>query len=116
MFPKSGSKYGAVRQSGFASKLEASTYQILCLREKAGEIKDIRCQHTVDLGFGVSWKIDFSFTRTLTGETVFAESKGFQDPVYKLKLRMWKHGAAKGLLEIWGGSWQKPVLVEIIKP
>lgn len=110
-------KYNAVRTAdGFPSKLEASVYQILKLREKAGDIKDIRRQHVVDLGYGVRWRVDFSFVDCKTGERIYAESKGVECEGYRLKRTMWKNGAGPGLLEIWKGNHTKPRLVETIEP
>lgn len=101
---------------GFPSKLEASVYQQLLLRERAKDIKDIRRQHCVDLGLGVRWKVDFSFTECATGQTVWAEAKGIEDRGYKLKLKMWRNGAGPGRIEIWKGTWQRPHLVEVVVP
>ena len=57
--------YGAVRTNGFSSKFESAVYDLLKLRERAGEIFDIRCQQPVVLQPGprtvkITWKIDFS--------------------------------------------------------
>jgi hypothetical protein len=110
-------KYGATRTAdGFPSKLEAAVYQILCLRERAGEIKDIRRQHCVDLGYDIRWKVDFSFTECATGETVWAEAKGQWTADASIKLRMWKNGRGPGKLEIWRGDYRRPQLVEVIEP
>lgn len=110
-------KFGAKRTAdGFPSMLERAVYHVLLLREKAGEIRDIRRQHCVDLGLGVRWKVDFSFEVVATGLRRFAEAKGLEDAGYKIKKRMWKNGAGIGELEIWKGSWRRPALAETVIP
>lgn len=114
--PQRRHKFGAVRTAdGFPSKLEAAVFQVLCLRERAGEIREIQRQARVDLGFGIAWKVDFRFTDTKTGEWVWAEAKGKWERDAALKLRMWENGAGPGDLEIWQGSYRNPVLVRIAK-
>ena len=114
------SKYRAKRTAdGFPSKLEASVYQMLLLREKAGEIKNIRRQHAVQFACGPRWKVDFSFTDCATGETVYCEAKGAELETYRLKKRMYAGCPvleSAGKLEIWKGTYARPVLVEEIKP
>lgn len=111
----SGPKIKATKTNGFASKLENSVHEILLKRQADGEIKDIRIQHTYEIVKGLRWKVDFSFEDCATGQRIYCEAKGFPTDVYKLKLRMYKiHG--KHRLEIWKGSYKKPVLVEIIEP
>lgn len=119
-FPKTN-KYGAVRTAGgFPSKLEASVYQVLCLRIKADDIRDLRRQRTVTLQEGpanqrITWKVDFSF-ETREGETVYVEAKGFETEAYLLKLKLWRHHGP-GPLEIWkSGGPGYPVLVETVIP
>lgn len=120
-FPKPGrckrNKYGAVRTGdGFPSKLEAAVHQILLLREKAGEIQAIKRQASVDLGFGIRWKVDFCFIQCASGDVCYAEAKGRWTADAALKLRMWRNGAIQAPLEIWQGNYRKPELVEIVKP
>ena len=115
-----GQKFGATRTNhagrSFASKLEASVFDLLTLREKAGEIRDIRCQHTVDLGFDIRWRVDYSFEEVATSERVWAEAKGLETPDYALKLKLWRNGCGPGRLEIWKGTHVRPRLVEVVKP
>jgi hypothetical protein len=112
-------KYGARRADGFGSKLERAVYEILLLREKAGEIKSIRRQHAVVLQEGkrevrISWKIDFSFIDCSSGKLCFCEAKGFPTNEYLLKLKMFRK-SPQGRLEIWKGSYKKPFLAEVIE-
>lgn len=108
-------KYSAVATSGFPSKLEAVVYQILLLRQKAGEIKEVKNKDTVDLGFGIDWKVDFSYL-TPAGEKVWVEAKGVETDRYRICLKLWRGGQGPGLLEIWKGSYRDPFIHEVVKP
>ena len=115
------SKYRAIRTNGFSSKLENAVYQILKLREKAGEISDIRQQDCVDLGFGIRWKVDFSFfmknvTDKFFGKRVYVEAKGVKTERYRMCLKLWEGGQGPGPLEIWEGHYLKPMIKQIIIP
>lgn len=119
-------KYGAkpvtIEGEAFPSKLEGAVYQMLKLRERAGEIRDIRRQSSIVLkskcnecGDGpVVWKCDFSFEDAATGARVYAEAKGVETSDYKKRKRLWK-AKPPAKLEIWKGSWQRPKLVEVIE-
>lgn len=106
----------------FPSALEAEVYWMLTLREKAGEISNLRTQHCVTLkarceacGEGPKkWKVDFSFTDNKTGETVFAEAKGIESPKYKRDKKLWK-ADPPGKLEIWKAGRMGPMIVEEIE-
>lgn len=105
--------------SGFPSKLEESVYNMLLLRERAGEIRDIRRQHALRFPCGPAWKIDFSFVDCATGETVYCEAKGAEMETYRLKKNMFSgcpvlEGAGK--LEVWKGDHKQPKLTETIHP
>lgn len=113
-------KYGAKKVDldgrRFDSKLEASVYQLLKLRERAGEITDLRCQVQVLLTkASIILKPDFAFTDVKTGAPMYAEAKGFETAEWRLKLRLWRHyGPAP--LEVWKGNAARPVLDEIVIP
>jgi hypothetical protein len=132
---QSDHKYGAVKTVCSAghphpSGLECAVCEILIQRERVGDIRNLKWQHTVNLGFGVRWKVDWSFEQR-GGQVLidpmgvssadvwtptFAEAKGAETNYYKLKLRMWKEGCGPAPLEIWKGSAQRPMLVETIYP
>jgi hypothetical protein len=113
------SKFGAMRTAdGFPSKLEASVFQILQLREKAGQIKEIKRQEIVILQDGpsnrrITWRVDFSFIEVKTNQKWLCEAKGVETEVYKLKLKLYR---ARGTspLEIWKGTHKAPILYEIV--
>lgn len=112
-------KFNACRTArGFPSKLEAAVFYLLDVRQRAGEISDIKRQQVVVLQDGdrstrITWRVDFSYVDAKTGETVFVEAKGMETGEYKLKLKMWRaNPPAK--LEIWKGNYNKPILVETI--
>jgi hypothetical protein len=122
MFRKN--KYGARKTKcalghNHPSALEASVCQTLQLRQRAGDIKNIKYIATVHLAFGVRWKVDFSFEQRLKDDTwvmTWCEAKGFNTADFKIKLKMWREGAGPGPLELWKGSARAPKLVEIIIP
>ena len=89
------------------SRLEAAVGDALEAQRLAGVAIDCRYQHGVNLGFGVRWKVDFSFTDVLTGETVWREAKGKWDAGALIKKRMWKNGAGPGRLEVWKGNYSR---------
>lgn len=126
MFPKPH-KYGAQKTQidglSFPSKLEAAVYSLLKLREKAGELTDIKLQTSVRLkekcghcGDGpLSWKVDFSATDVKTGKTIWIEAKGVRTSDFLKRLRIWRK-TRPAKLEIWGGSARRPILQEVIEP
>lgn len=113
-----GHKYGARRTiidgKAFPSKLEAAVYSILSLMQKAGEISDLSCQHTVRISEAqIPWKVDFSFTRD--GKTVYCEAKGIETSDYLIKKKLWKY-YGPGKLEIYKGRYTNPKIAEVIDP
>jgi len=86
----------------FDSKAEASLYDILWLREKAGEITELKCQVQIHLTRAkVIYKPDFSFIENDT--LIYAEFKGCPTPSWNIKKRLWKvYGP--GPLRIYGGK------------
>lgn len=112
-------KYRAKRTEGFPSKLEAAVYYKLLEREKVGAIKNIKRQQQVVLQGGpretrITWRIDFSFEISDTGELCYAEAKGIENADYKIKLKLFRANPP-GRLEIWRGSYKNPKLVEIVE-
>lgn len=113
-------KYGNVRSTcgdhSHASKLESAVCWLLSLRQKAGEIRDLRSQVAVKLTKAeITYIADFRFTFTANEEIGFAEAKGFKTPEWRLKLRLWRH-YGPGVLEIYEGNYARPKLVETVVP
>lgn len=101
-----------VQGISFASKAEAALYQVLKLRESQGEIEDIKCQVQVYLTEAkILYKPDFSYTKN--GKTIWAEFKGFETAVWRIKRRLWKH-YGPGPLEVYKGSSKNVFLFETI--
>lgn len=94
--PKKAHKYGAVKTQrkhpglSFASKLEGEVYDYLLLLQKAGEITRIKIQPHV---FLTKARIEMipDFLVIENGEEIYVEAKGFQNDVYRIKRRLWKH-------------------------
>lgn len=58
---------------------------------------------------------DFKCQEIGTGAIFWAEAKGYQDQKWPLKKKLWKF-YGPGALEIWTGSYTRPVLTETIIP
>lgn len=114
-FQRKKNKFKAARTNGFSSKLENAVHEILLLREKAGEISDIKCQQSVKLTEAqISYRTDFSFV-TKDNKTCWVEAKGYEGETWRLKKKLWKY-YGPGPLEIYKGSFTKPFLDEVIIP
>lgn len=97
-----------------ASKLEGSVLSMLLLRVRAGEIRDLKTQVNVYLTDArILYQADFSYQEN--GEEIYAEAKGFETPVWKIKLRLWKH-YGPGKLLIYKGSAKRFYLEETVIP
>lgn len=100
----------------FASGLEASLYGLLLLEEKAGEIQDVRCQPHVFLTEArIEMIPDYLVFDIGLGEDVYCEAKGFETPVWALKLKLWRY-YGPGRLRIYKGTAARPKLVEEVVP
>lgn len=100
----------------FASKLEAALFDLLKLRERAGEIRDLQCQDTVYLTDArIMYKPDYKFFEVAENDFAWAESKGFSTDVWSIKRRLWK-SYGPGKLYIYKGSHTRLVLDETIIP
>lgn len=91
------------RVSGFQSKAEKSLYQLLWLRQRAGEIRNLKCQVQVYLTEAkILYKPDFYFEQNDHGEWKerWSEMKGFETAVWKIKRRLWMF-YGPGPLDIW---------------
>lgn len=87
-------KYRAVKtrvlDKTFDSKFEASVALDLHKHLAAGE--SLHFQHSVKLACGAKSILDFIVVDDSTGEILrYVEAKGFQTPVWRLKLRMLTH-------------------------
>lgn len=118
-YKKMKSKYGAKRTDldgySFASKLEASVYGLLKLRQKAGELWEIQVQDHIYLSEArILYVADFRATVVKTGKAIWIEAKGIETPAYKIKLKLWR-AYGPGDLEIFKGTHIRPILVETVR-
>lgn len=87
---KYGNKKTVIDGQTFDSKREAKCYSELKLRERAGEISDLKTQ--VSFGIEINGKhvcryiADFVYQQD--GKRVVADAKGHPTPVYRLKKRL----------------------------
>ncbi len=117
-----GNKYGATKVEGtpghwFDSKAEKALFHLLSLRERGGEIRNLSHHPgTVFLSEArVQYRPDFRFIETATGETAYAEFKGYSTQAWAIKKRLWaKYGPGK--LYIYGGSVSSIKLLETLNP
>lgn len=107
-------KYRAQRVGGFGSKLESAVHDLLELRVRAKEIKDLKCQQTVRLTAAeITYRSDFSFVEIASGETVWAEAKGVETERWRIIKKLWAF-YGPGRLLIFKGGYGNPKLVEEI--
>lgn len=100
----------------FASQFECAVFNFLMLREKAGEIKEIQCQDHVYLTEArICYIADFKFIDLKTKAETWAEAKGFETDVWKIKKKLWEY-YGPGKLEIYKGSAKKVFLKEVVNP
>lgn len=100
----------------FASQFELAIFNFLLLREKAGELKDIQCQDHIYLTEArICYIPDFKFFDLKTKNFVWAEAKGFETDVWKIKKKLWQF-YGPGRLEIYKGNAKSFKLCETIIP
>jgi hypothetical protein len=117
---KGKTKYQSTRTEldgrSFASKLEAAVYQMLKLRERAGEIRVLQAQDHIYLTDArIEYVPDFKCEYVATGEVFWAEAKGYADPKWPIKKKLWRF-YGPGPLELWTGNYRNPQLEETIIP
>lgn len=117
---KRNSKFNATKVKSygysFDSKLESALYDQLLLMQKNKEISDIRVKPNIHLtNANILMIPDFCAVDTLTGETVYYESKGMQTPTWRIKRRLYKH-YGPGVLKVYGGHYSNLILIEQITP
>ena len=119
---KYGAKTTLIDGIAFSSALEGAVYSILKIREKAGELSEIKLQTCVRLiekcsecgREAMDFKVDFSATLP-NGKTLFVEAKGVRTNSYIQREKAWKT-KGPGVLEVWGGAWRSPKLLKTIDP
>lgn len=100
----------------FGSKLEMAVWDLLKLRERAREITDLKTQVSVYLTDArIQYIADFQYVEKSTGNIIYAEAKGLETDVWRIKLRLYRHyGPAP--LEIYKGTYKKIVMTELVIP
>ncbi len=100
----------------FDSRGEANMYDFLLLAEKAGELRDIRRQHTVYLTEArIGYRADFRVFDIKLEQYVWVEFKGFDTPEWMLKKKLWGvYGP--GPLRIFKAGKPYPSLVTTVFP
>lgn len=120
--PGALSKYGnkiASSSNGqsFSSQAERDLYELLMLMERAGEIQDIQVQDHVYLTEArILYIADFKYRNLISGEEEWAEMKGFETDVWRIKRRLWIAGYGPGCLKVYKKSGVRVYLAETINP
>lgn len=120
-FPSRATKYGEIKSErpgglNFASKLEASVYDMLYLQEKTGQIRIEEIQSHVYLTRARIHCIpDFKIFDISINEFVYVEAKGFEAERWGIIKKLWRYyGPAR--MRVYKGSYQKIYLDEEIIP
>lgn len=112
---KIGNEKVSLDGHSFGSKLEAAVYQILKLRIAAKEIQTIQVQDHIYLSDArIGYVADFKCTLS-DGSFLWVEAKGYANDRWPMKKKLYKF-YGPGPLEIWTGTYHRPVLTEIIIP
>jgi len=117
---KNKTKYGAKKTEragqSFGSKLEAAVFEMHRLMQLAGEIKELKAQESVYLTEArIQYIADLSFIDVKSAEKIWAEAKGFETDVWRIKRRLWKE-YGPGALRVYKGSHRSFKLHEEIIP
>ncbi len=119
MWTQPKKKYGNQKSSSsdgrsFSSKLERALYELLQQGVLDGRYSDLQCQDHVYLTEArILYIPDFRFFDEANKIMRWAEAKGFETDVWRIKRRLWKH-YGPGPLDVWKGSEKNLKLVEIL--
>ena len=100
----------------FDSKLEAGHFRELCLRELAGEIKDIKCQDSVYLTEArIHFVVDFSYWHIKNRRKEYFESKGLELERFRIQKKLWPYYGDGPITIDFGGGRQEVIHPKGIK-
>lgn len=100
----------------FDSRLEGRLFDLLKLRERAGELVDIRVKPNVRITDARILVIpDFSAIDAASGALRYHEAKGFRTEVWLLKMRLWRAYGPAHIDVYIAGTGGDPVLAETIQ-
>jgi hypothetical protein len=104
--PRRPTKFGnEITERGFHSLKEQRYYDELVLRERVGEIRDIKWQVSFELipkqegEKPCSYVADFTYLDNKTGNTVVVDVKGYRTEVYRVKRKLLLHVHGIRILE-----------------
>jgi len=96
MFPKRN-KYGnriikdpVTGKKAYDSKLECRYHCQLIIREKAGEIKDVKQWPSVELLPDIRYKPDFYYVDVDSGHEIWVDTKGVIGERYRIIKKLWR--------------------------
>lgn len=111
-FPKPGpfkkkNKYGnhiiydpITKKKAYDSKLEREYHQELLLREKVGDIRDVKQWPSVELLPDIRYKPDFYYVDVETEQEIWVDTKGVIGERYRLIRKIWRLFGPGTLLEV----------------
>lgn len=112
-------KYGAKRievaGESYDSKAEHEMHTLLKLREKAGDIKNIRRQMVIQLTRFVKWRADFVVFSIKKDQDVIVEFKGLEDARFRVIKQLIREFAPMPV-EIWKKQGNRIYLDQEIQP
>jgi len=89
-----GNKYGAIVRvvagESYRSGLEVQMHSLLKLMERAGEIRDIQREQSVELFPGQTHKVDFMVFDIKRNTYLYIEAKGFVCKTWAEKIKAYK--------------------------
>ena len=114
--PKYKNKQTFYKDRSFGSKAEALTAAHFDMLTKMGSISQVRFQVSVLLTESeIKYIADFVYFDHALKQDVYAETKGFETDVWKIKKRLWKH-YGPGLLRVYKVQRDRVILTEEIWP
>ena len=96
------------------SALHCAVYEMLLLRQRAGEIENIRHEQKTHICGDLYWHVDYVVFDKLRGVDVGFEAKGREFERYRAQVQAWR-GVGPFDVEIWVGDWRRPKLKKTIR-
>ena len=112
--------YGAIQSlctlgHSHRSQLETAVCGIIQFRQRAGEIELLQVEDHILISGWFGYVADFKVRDCKTNAIFWIEAKGFGNDKWALTRKGWGY-AGPGKLEVWGGDYHRPILVEVIIP
>lgn len=81
---------GATTGKSYPSLIERDYHELLLIRERVGEVKDVEYQPSYTLIAGIKYKADFKYTDVETGVTIVVDTKGnLLGERFRMVMKLW---------------------------